>query len=49
MIRETAWVTQGLWGDENTPDMVETVAVSGGTVIKLVFKQGLYESRTSGD
>jgi hypothetical protein len=44
MIADTAWVQEGEWGDENTPDVQETVDISGQTLL-IDYREGLYDGR----
>lgn len=42
MIADNAWVTQGIWGDENTPDITEVIVVSAELSYLLHYVQGLF-------
>lgn len=40
MIQDTAWIQEGEWGDENTPDIRETVEN-----VAVDYRRGLYWGR----
>ncbi len=47
LVADAAWapIQEGFWGDANTPDVTE-VAVKDVGQVNLLFRRGLYDSRT---
>ena len=44
MIQDTAWIQEGEWGDENTPEVQETLELDGHTLL-IDYRDGLYNGR----
>ena len=44
MIADTAWIQEGIWGDENTPDVQEAVDMGSRTLL-IDYRRGLYDNR----